>query len=257
MYKKTAIITGASSGLGKEFLRQLLPDSSIEEFIIIARRKDRLDALAATCPERITVYPLDLCDSNQLLEFVKYLDYKRPYITHLINKAGIGKVGSAAETSLNDTDRMIHLNCRAMADMVCICLPFMHEYSKIINISSVAGFTPLPGFSIYSATKAFVQTYSKALHQELKGRHIQVTCVCPYWIKDTEFISLAQDNGNPNYHTMPFPSNSQEVVRIALKDSAHNRSLSTPGAISTALRYISKITPDCLSVKIADIARKL
>jgi short-subunit dehydrogenase len=257
MNKKIAVITGASSGLGKEFLRQLLKEENIDEFWIIARRENVLNSIRDMNPDRIRSVPMDLLDPASIKKLVSMFDKEKPDIQVLINSAGMGRVGTAEETSLSDTDRMIDLNCRVTAEMVNICLPLMHEESRIINVSSIAGYMPMPGFSIYAATKAFVQSYSKALHSEVKHRHIHVTCLCPYWVTDTEFIPTAQDTGHSDYHCTLLATKSEFVVRTALRDSRMNMWMSTPGFVTSASRFFTKLVPDAVIVPFMNIIRKI
>lgn len=254
MNKKTIIITGASSGLGKEYLKQLLADPSIEEYWILARRKELLLEISKQ-DERIIPVAIDLTSKKQLLAFVDTLDQERPDIQLLINNAGMGKVGAVENSSISDTSNMIDLNCKALAVMTQICLPFMHEGSSIIEIASIAGFQPMPNFAVYAASKAFVQSYTKALHKELKPRKIKVTAVCPYWVKDTQFISIAENH--EDYKNMTLATTSEVVVRNSLKDAKKNKWISTPDIVSRIDRIASSILPDSLMVSIMDQVRRL
>ncbi len=256
MDKKTVIITGASSGLGKEYLNQLLSDTSIEEYWIIARRKELLEELAKKDP-RIIPLSYDLTDKKDIHSFIDVLDQQHPDIQILINAAGMGKVAMCEEITNTDVERIIDLNCKALTLVTQITLPFMKKGSRIIQISSIASFQPMPGFALYAASKAFVRSYSQALHYELKPKGINVTTVCPYWIQDTQFISIAKEYQNQSYQRRPFSTNSKDVVAKSLQDSLKNKWISTPDPVSTFDRIATKLLPDRIIVPIMDLVRKL
>ena len=256
MNKKTVIITGASSGLGKEYLNQLLNDPSIEEYWIIARRKELLEELSKK-DIRIISLPLDLTNKHDIQTLIDTLDQKKPDIKILINAAGMGKVAMCDEITNIDTERIIDLNCKALALITQITLPFMKKGSRIIQIASIAGFQPMPGFALYAASKAFVQSYTKALHYELRPKGIKVTAVCPYWISDTQFISITKEYSNQSYQKRPFSTNSEKVVQKSLEDSLKNKWISTPDPVSTFDRIVTKILPDSIVVPIMDLVRKI
>ena len=254
--KKTVIITGASSGLGREYLQQLLTDSSIEEYWIIARRKELLERIALQ-DKRIIAYPMDITCEEDIHSFIQFLDQKKPDITLLINSAGMGKASAVKYQSASDTSSMIDLNCKALAIMTQICLPFMQRGSHIVEIASVAGFQPMPGFAIYGACKAFVLSYARALGKELRPEGIHVTAVCPYWVKDTEFIANARKDPHSGYRNRWFSSRSADIVRKSLTDIRKNRPVSTPDPVSSIDRAASTILPDSLLVSIMNIIQKL
>ncbi len=256
MGKNTVIITGASSGLGKEYLNQLLLDSSIDEYWIIARRKELLEELAKK-DSRIMPFPLDLTNTNDIHTFIHKLDEQRPNIKILINAAGMGKIARCDEINFEDSQKMIDLNCKALTLITQCSLPFMLKDSRIIQIASIAGFQPMSGFALYAATKAFVQSYAKALHYELKPKGIKVTTVCPYWIKDTQFISIAKEYQNQSFKKRPFSTTSQKIVQKSLQDSFKNKWISTPDPISSLDRIITHVLPDTITVPIMDLVRKL
>ncbi len=251
--KKIALITGASSGLGKEYVHQLQVNREIDEFWIVARRKDKLEELQKECIRPVRCISLDLCKEESIQELSLLLEVERPEIKILICAAGMGSVGTAQQNSLEQSNHMIDLNIKALVDVTRICLPYCHEGTRILEIGSVAGFMPLPGFNIYAATKAFVQSYTKSLHVELKKQGIKVTCVCPYWVKDTEFISVSQEGASENgYESQFMPQLTRDVVTKSLADSEKNRWISTPGLIPSALRVGSKIVPHALITKILE-----
>lgn len=254
--EKTAVITGASSGIGREFVRQLKDNPEIDVFWVIARRKEKLEELQALTEKPVVVIPLDLCSEAAVSSYESRLQKAYPRVTYLINCAGMGKIGSTQDISLSDTERMIDLNCKALASITKVTIPYMPSESHIIQAASIAGFQPMPYFSIYAATKAFVLSYTKALHYELQPKRIKTTALCPYWIKDTEFISIASDKAD-RYGSTLLASKAEDVVHTALRDNEKNRMVSAPGPVSSIDRYLSRIVSDKLTMRILDHFSKL
>ncbi len=205
MSKKIAIITGASSGLGSRLLDADSEGAGAGEFHldalwIIARRKERLEELAAGLRTDTDVIALDLTDKTSVTQLQEKLSAERPDVRMLINAAGSGKIAASAALPLEQVDQMIDLNCRAAVDVTQICLPYMDSGAKIMEICSTAAFQPIPYLNVYAASKAFLYRYSRALRFELRPRDITVTAVCPYWIKDTEFIFHKQNRRRKSAH---------------------------------------------------------
>lgn len=178
---KIAVITGASSGLGIEFLRAavtLCPE--IDTYWLIARREDRLEALKPQFPEKnLRPIALDLTDSAALKQFNALLEREKPEISLLINNAGFGKLCDFATSDIESQTAMIDLNCRALTAVTRYSLPYMKTGGLILNISSIASFAPTPRMAVYCSTKAYVQSFSRALREELKPKKINVLAVCP------------------------------------------------------------------------------
>lgn len=256
MNKQTIIITGASSGLGKEYLKQLLQDTSMQEYWIIARRKEILQEIAQQ-DSRIIPLPLDLTKKEDFKLFIHHLDETKPNIRMLINNAGMGKIGSLDSISMDDTDNMISLNIQASTRIIQATLPFMSKGSSILNVSSIASFQPMPGFAVYGASKSYILSLSNALHTELKPKGIKVTAVCPYWIQDTQFITIAEKTGNLDYSNKPFCTNSINVVQKSLKALSQNKRICTPDPMSSLVRIFSKLSPISLSTSFMNIVRKM
>ena len=174
---KTAIITGASSGLGKEFARQVrdvFPE--IQCLWLIARRADRLQALSAALPG-VVVKPisLDLTAADACGQLTALLEAEQPEVSLLINCAGCGIWGSFDESNLEEQLRMIDLNIRALTAVTRTVLPHIPSGGRIINISSIASFVPNARMSVYSASKAYVSFFSRGLYEELRPRKIANT----------------------------------------------------------------------------------
>ena len=249
--KRIIVVTGASSGLGKEFVKQISKEESVDEIWAIARRTDRLNELATEVNVKIVPISIDLSDGAAISLYKQKLEEENPEIVILANCAGYGKFGHYETIPTETHINMVNLNCEAAIYMTDYSLPYMKEGSKIMNVCSCAGFQPIPGLNVYAATKAFLLSYTQTLHYELSPAGIHVTAVCPYWVKDTEFIGIAEKGGHGFRH-YPLASRSQDVVRRALRDSALNLRVSTPGLVCTLHRAAAKVTPNLLCLPLAD-----
>ena len=249
---KTAIITGASSGLGTEFVRQLkaqFPD--IDCYWLIARRADRLQALADALPD-IQVKPisLDLTDAAALETYRALLEREKPQVALLIGCAGCGILGDFAESRLPEQLRMIDLNIRALTGVTYLTLPYMPQGGRIINISSIASFVPNARMTVYSASKAYVSFLSRGLYEELKPRGISVTAVCPGPM-ETEFLSVGRISGNSKtFDRLPY-CDPKKVVKGALAASKARRAVYTPRGFYKFYRVLSGLVPHAILVPAA------
>lgn len=252
-----ALVTGASSGLGRAFVEKLSTDPSIEEIWAIARREDKLHQLAqhSNCPVR--PIPLDLTCPSSLDTLRALLEQESPTLSVLVCSAGAGIMGPIRDLSCEDAARMIDLNCKAAVAVTSLCLPYLRRGSRILEICSTAAFQPLPGLGVYAATKAFLQSYTKTLHHELLPAGIHVTAVCPYWIKDTEFIPLAQQGKKSDFKHFPLASRARSVVTLSLWASRWNLWVVTPGIVCTLHRIGAKFIPHGLMVPLMELIRRI
>ena len=264
--KKIAIVTGASSGLGREFVKQIAKSRQLDEIWVIARRRDRLEEVRRLSKVALRTIPLDLTEKSAFDVLRHALEESHPDVRMLVNAAGVGKIGMTTELSLQENDQMIDLNCRAAVDMCLTVLPYMSRGSELINICSVAGFQPLTGLNTYAATKAFLLSWTKALHHELLLKGIKVTALCPYWVKDTEFIPVAKETdyapiareGEKSViKNFWFAGHAKYIVRQALRASKLNLWVCSPGPVAKAERLVSWVLPDCIVVPAWDIIRRL
>lgn len=248
---KTAIITGASSGLGVELLRaavELCPQ--IECFWLIARRKDRLEALAKQFPNKdIRAISLDLTVTASFDKLSELLADEMPEVDILINNAGFGKLCDFADAERDSQLTQVDLNCRALTAVTHAALPYMHRGGLIMNISSIASFAPTPRMSVYCSTKAYVQSFSRAMHEELRPAGINVMAVCPGPM-DTEFLSVAgcEKGQSPTFDNLPHQSPSK-MAHNALKAGLHGKSVYTMGAFYRFYRFLAHILPKSLLMK--------
>lgn len=240
---KIAIITGASSGIGKEFVKQISSLEVLDQIWIIARRSDRLEKIKQEISPKVRPIALDLLKKDSIQIIKQLLEEEKPEVKILVNSAGFGKYGTYRDLTDNEIDDMIDLNCKILIHMTYTCLPYMKEKGRIIMLGSSSAFQPLPEFNMYASTKAFVVHFSRALNVELKNRGISVTSVCPGYVR-TEFFDVAKDTKNPdtcrNFKPMYEP---EDVIKKALKDSARGKDMSVLGLHVKLLHLMSKLLP--------------
>jgi len=241
-----AVITGASSGMGREFVIQLDSLHNYDEIWLIARRKDRLDKLKDYVHAKIRSIPLDLTKQSSFDELEKLLKEREPKIRTLVNASGFGKFGKFTEISLSDQCNIIDLNAKALMAVTYICLPYMPKNSEIYQMCSLSSFQPVPYINVYAATKAFVLSFSRALNVELADRNIHVLAVSPGWV-DTEFIGKAAENDTISYYNKLFKS--EEVVSQAIKDMTKDKDVSVCGTSIKAQVKAVKFLPHKLVMK--------
>ncbi|MDT8718767.1 SDR family NAD(P)-dependent oxidoreductase [Clostridium sp. 19966] len=247
---KIAIVTGASSGIGLEFVKQIAASEDLDEIWVIARRYDRLEKIKLEISEKIRPIPLDLLQEQSIYVLKELLNKEEPEIKILVNSSGFGKYGTYKDLTEEEIDSMIDLNCKALIHMTYACLPYMKAGDRVIMMGSSSAFQPLPEFILYASTKVFVVHFSRALNVELKSRGISVTTVCPGYVR-TEFFEVAKETKNPdtcqNFKPMYEP---QDVVRKALRDSRKGKDMSVLGLHVKLLQLMSKLLPHKLVMKV-------
>ena len=210
-----AVVTGASSGMGKEFVLQLTKYVEVDEIWAIARREQALKELKADVPVRPIV--LDLCDSHSFDAYKALLEQEKPNVKLLVNAAGFGKFGDYDEIPMEEDFRMLDLNCKALVAMTRLTVPYMEKGSHILELDSLSAFQPVPYITTYGATKAFVLSYSRAMNRELKPKGIRVMAMNPGWVKTEFFNHALQTNGNKvQYYNHLYEA--ADVVKTGLKD---------------------------------------
>ena len=218
-----AIVTGASSGMGREFVLQLSEYVSVDEIWAIARRADALEALKNETSVPVRVIPLDLCDSASFSALETLLASEKPNVRLLVNAAGFGKFGSWHKVSVTDDCRMIDLNCKALVLMTRLAVPYMEPGSHILQLDSLSAFQPVPYITTYGATKAFVLSYSRAMNRELKPRGIRCMSMNPGWVK-TEFFNHAfQTNEDSEVQYFNRLYEARDCVATGLRDLYKSR----------------------------------
>ena len=213
---KIAIVTGASSGMGREFVRQMNQYIHPDMIWAIARRQEQLEALCTQTPIPVRPIVLDLSREESFREFAALLEAEKPEVELLVNAAGFGKFGDFDAIPLENDLSMIDLNCKALVAVTRICLPYMKRGSHILQLDSLSAFQPVPYITTYGATKAFVLSYTRSVNAELKPRGIRMMAMNPAWVK-TEFFNHAfQTNNRVQYFNYVYEA--ADVVATGLKD---------------------------------------
>ena len=214
---KIAIVTGASSGMGKEFVLQLKDYVQVDEIWAIARRTEALEKLEEECGLKVRPISLDLCEEESFRTVEKLLAEEKPDVKLLVNAAGFGKFGAYHKVSLVDDARMVDLNCKALLLMTRLVIPYMAPGSHILQLDSLSAFQPVPNITTYGATKAFVLSYSRAMNRELRSAGIRMMTMNPGWVKTEFFRHAFQTNdGEVQYFDRLYEA--KDVVATGLKD---------------------------------------
>ena len=246
---KIAIITGARSGMGREFARQLTAQETFDELWVIARRAERLEELKKELSQPVRVVPLDLTDQDCLQSYQNLLAEEKPQVSLLINCSGFGKFGRYDQIPLQDALDMIDLNCKGLVAVTQLTLPYIPDGGRILQVDSLSAFQPVPYLTVYGATKSFVLRYSQGLWAELRPRKIHVMAFCPGWVK-TEFFDHAEETSQTavTYFNKWFTA--EEAVRCALKDLKRKRLVSVPSFVNKAQTLLVRLLPEKLVMKI-------
>src|SRR5256885_2221883 len=242
------LITGASVGIGREFARQLA--NPARSMILVARRDDRLvelaDELQRQYPKLVVhIRRVDLSDVVQLQDFLEWLDRENLEIDLLINNAGLGDSGSFAKSDPVRNNQITLVNVTALTSLTRHLLPRMISRGRggILNVSSSAGFLPIPGSAVYAASKAYVTSFSEALRVELRGTGLSVCAVCPGPVV-TEFQQVAKREGaKPNIGPKFLVVSVQQVVRDAIATLESDRPLVIPGLAMKLVMFLTRLTP--------------
>ena len=242
--KKIAIVTGASSGIGKEFFLSLNErKEGLDEIWVIARSADKLEALRTETDVPLRVFPLDLSSSTATSELEKAFAEETPSIQYLICASGFGRFNSVEDDSAAVLENMVDLNCRSIVGVTRAAFPYMAKGGTVILIASMAALQPIPYIATYGATKAFVLSYGRALNKELrKARGARCLCVCPFWTQ-TAFFDRAESDKNvvKKYVVMYKP---EQIVKRAWKDlKKKKRDVSIHGATARGQALLVKLCP--------------
>ena len=237
---KIAVITGASSGMGREFVYALDRDEEFDELWVIARREQRLLELKEKCRARIRPIVLDLQTRESFALYRQLLEQERPEIAVLVNAAGFGLFGAFMDMDMDRQLDIIDLNSRALTAMCYMSVPYMKKGSRIYNMGSMSSWQPVPYINVYGASKAYVLNFSRALGVELKDRGIKVMAVCPGWIT-TEFFDHAIHDDTISYFNRYYPP--EQVIEKALKDMKKGKNASVLGFPERVQVLLVKLLP--------------
>ncbi|WP_028515724.1 SDR family NAD(P)-dependent oxidoreductase [Ruminococcus flavefaciens] len=240
-----AIITGATGGLGQEFVREVLKEQ-VDEIWTVARNQEKLDKLKKQFGDKVRAVKCDLSKADDLAALKELINAEKSDIRLLINNAGMGDMGESCEFSDEYISKTVDLNCKAVCLLCNYAIPFMSKGARILNISSASSFQPVPYINLYAASKVFVRSYTRSLNVELKSKGIICTAVCPGWI-DTDMLSK-EYKGKP----VKFPGlvSPNRVAVQALRDSAKGKDMSVCTLFVKYEHLLSKILPQKLLMKI-------
>ena len=241
-----AIITGASSGIGADFARELRGLSDIDGFWFVARRTDKMEALRDDLGVNAEIISADLSTDDGINILRERLETLRPEVKFLVNAAGFGNFGSFDQIDERTVSDMIDLNVKALVLITHMTIPYMVRGGRIIELGSGSCFTPLPYFNVYSSSKVFVLHYTKSLNYEIKKYGLRATCFCPGWV-DTEFLGKATSHENvtrPRTSAMKPLLNCEKVVRGCMRAVKRGRTMYVTGLYTKLQHLLFKLAPD-------------
>ena len=246
-----AIVTGASSGMGREFVLQLSQYVRVEEIWAIARRTDALEALQKEVSVPLRPISLDLLKPESFEAIRALLENEKPNVLLLVNAAGFGKFGAYHKVTAEDDCAMIDLNCKALLRMTRLCIPYMQPGSHILQLDSLSAFQPVPYITTYGATKAFVLSYSRSMNRELKKDGIRCMAMNPGWVK-TEFFNHAfQTNGDGEVQYFDRLYEAADVVKTGLRDLYKTRKDYSVHGLPVKLQvFLVKLVPHSIVMNI-------
>jgi short-subunit dehydrogenase len=237
--RPVTLITGASAGLGAEFARQCARRG--EPLALAARRRDRMEALAGELGGEVHIFEADLAKTGAAASLIAALEAEGLSVGTLINNAGFGLGGRFADRPLGKYSEMIDLNVRTLTELCHLVLPFMLARGEgaILNIASTAAFQPGPNMAVYYASKAYVLSFTEALHHELKDSGIRVSALCP-GPTHSEFSDVA-DSHSPTLERMKMPA--APVVKAGLDGLDRNKAVVIPGVKNKLGAQASRFLP--------------
>ena len=244
-----AIVTGASSGIGAELARGLV-SRGVDEFWLVARRRERLEALGEQLGVKYKCITADLSTSEGIDVLRDALAAEKPSVKYLINAAGFGDFGAFDELDEKRISDMIDLNVKATVLITHMTVPYMERGGRIVQMGSGSCFTPLPYFNVYSSGKVFVLHYTKSLNYELKKYGVRATCFCPGWV-ETEFLGKACDASRtcPKESAMQPMLSCKDVVRGCLVAMDKGKTMYVTNWYTKLQHLLFKIVPDPLLTK--------
>ncbi len=236
--RPVTLITGASAGLGAEFARQCAARG--ETLALLARRRDRMEALKAELPGEVHIFAADLALPGAPADLLAQIEAQSLTVETLINNAGFGLGGDVQDADPDRLTGMIDLNVRALTELTRAVLPGMLARGRgaILNVASTAAFQPGPHMAVYYATKAYVLSFTEALHQEMKGKPVRITALCP-GPTQSEFFDVAEVTGMLPRMAVPV----EGVVTAGLKGLARGKAIVIPGTKNKVFAQGSRLLP--------------
>ena len=248
--KRIALVTGASSGMGRSFCFEI-DKLGLDEIWGVALHTDNVENMKKELKTPFKFFDLDLTKDESFKVIEDELKKEEVLIEWLVNASGYGKFGRYDDTDIASQIGMIDLNCKALTHLTLLSLTFMKEGARIVQFGSVASFQPVPYIAVYGATKAYVLSYSRALNRELKSRKISVTCICPFWTK-TPFLDRATDVKMKNTVIKKYAAlyDADKVVKRAMKGAIKRKEVVLYGFVSKAQVAMVKILPHSLVMSV-------
>ncbi|MCI5582244.1 MAG: SDR family NAD(P)-dependent oxidoreductase [Anaeroplasma sp.] len=242
--KRICIITGATGGLGKEYVKYLI-NEDIDEIWAIARNKIKLERLLELS-KKIKIFSLNLSKIDDLKRIEDLLKEDEYIIKYLFNNASTAKMGKYDEYTYDEVNDTLNVNVTSPTLLTYICIPYMEKGSKIVNICSMAGFQPVPYINIYAATKAYLKSYTLGLNEELKKTGVKACAVCPGWI-NTEMLYKEYNGVKTSF---PMIKTAKYVVDHSMKDIKNGKVFIKPSFYVKYVYFLSRFVGDRLMIKI-------
>ena len=236
-----AIVTGATGDIGEEFVKSLLSES--DQVWAVGRSENKLTSLKEKYGDKIVPVRVDLSDRNDIFSFCEKIESEKPEIRYLVNNAGVAKMKPVSDFTLEEISDMLDINDKA-ATLICrACIPYMVKGSYILNVASASAFQPNPYIALYSASKAYLLSFTRSLNVE--NENITCTAVCPGWV-DTQMLPKQRDGKDIRY---PGMTPASKVVEVALKDCHKGKDVSVCSFYFRYMRFLSKVTPHSIAMK--------
>ena len=236
-----AIVTGATGDIGEEFVKSLL--SETDQVWAVGRSENKLTSLKEKYGDKIVPVRVDLSDRNDIFSFCRKIESGKPEIRYLVNNAGVAKMKPVSDFTLEEISDMLDINDKA-ATLICrACIPYMVKGSYILNVASASAFQPNPYIALYSASKAYLLSFTRSLNVE--NENITCTAVCPGWV-DTQMLPKQRDGKDIRY---PGMTPASKVVEVALKDCHKGKDVSVCSFYFRYMRFLSKVTPHSIAMK--------
>ena len=236
-----AIVTGATGDIGEEFVKSLLAET--DQVWAVGRSENKLSSLKEKYGDKIVPVRVDLSDRNDIFSFCEKIESEKPEIRYLVNNAGVAKMKPVSDFTLEEISDMLDINDKA-ATLICrACIPYMVKGSYILNVASASAFQPNPYIALYSASKAYLLSFTRSLNVE--NENITCTAVCPGWV-DTKMLPKQRDGKDIRY---PGMTPASKVVEVALKDCHKGKDVSVCSFYFRYMRFLSKVTPHSIAMK--------
>ncbi|MGM0506776.1 MAG: SDR family NAD(P)-dependent oxidoreductase [Bacteroidota bacterium] len=248
-HRSTALVTGASSGIGKELAREHARHGG--DLILVARRNEKLEALKQELQEAhpdptIHVLAMDLSEPGSATRLSQHMSDLGLTVDILINNAGFGVFGPFLETDRRAVEQMLQLNITTLTELTRLLAPAMVRsgYGRVLNVASTAAFQPGPNFSTYYASKAYVLSFSEAIAHELSGTGVTVTTLCP-GPTESEFQERAEMGTVALFDRFPLPT-SAEVAAYGYRKMIQGKRVAIHGVMNRITSFFARITPRAL-----------